>query len=393
MLYLVLRALEAWLVENNLYGFFRVLDQTEFRALAAACLSFLIVATLGPRVIRWLRRKKIGDSGFSDAEALRAHTNSKQNTPTMGGVLIVGAMAASILLLSDLSRFYTQAGLIVLFCFAGLGAVDDWLKLTAASRASRGGPAGRQGLFAWEKLVFQLGLAALVGYFAFHTAGPGPNNLAHVINLPLQKTYASVGAAPADNLIYLGAGAYVLIAVLMIAGLSNAVNITDGMDGLAAGTSGAVSIGLLVLALIAGSQSWAQFLLVPYVPGAEELAVLAGAMAGACLGFLWWNCSPAQVFMGDTGALALGAGIGYAAVIIRQEAAVLLMCAVFLFEIASVVLQVACFKITGGKRIFRVAPIHHHFHLGGWTEQQVVVRAWIVTVLLVLVALASIKVR
>jgi phospho-N-acetylmuramoyl-pentapeptide-transferase len=175
--------------------------------------------------------------------------------------------------------------------------------------------------------------------------------------------------------------------------MSNAVNITDGMDGLASGISAIVSVGLLVLALIAGSEQAARYLLVPYIPFADELAVVAGAMIGATLGFLWWNCSPAQVFMGDTGSLALGALIGYIAIVTRQEAVVLLMSAVFLFELLSVALQVGCFKLTGGKRIFRVAPYHHHLHVGGWTEQQVVARAWIVSVLLVLTALALIKVR
>jgi phospho-N-acetylmuramoyl-pentapeptide-transferase len=193
--------------------------------------------------------------------------------------------------------------------------------------------------------------------------------------------------------VFLPVGAYVVVMALLVAGMSNAVNITDGMDGLAAGVSGAVAVGLMLLTLIAGSEKWAQYLLVPHVPVADELSVVAGAMAGACLGFLWWNCSPAQVFMGDTGALSLGAIIGYTAVIVRQEVVVLLMCGVFLAEIGSVVLQVACFKITGGRRIFRVAPIHHHFHLGGWTEQQVVARAWIITILLVIAGLASIKVR
>jgi phospho-N-acetylmuramoyl-pentapeptide-transferase len=165
------------------------------------------------------------------------------------------------------------------------------------------------------------------------------------------------------------------------------------MDGLAAGVSTAVMVGLFVLSLIAGNQGMAQFLLVPYIPGAAELAVLAGATAGACLGFLWWNCSPAQVFMGDTGSLALGGIAGYIAVVTRQEIATLLMTGVFLTEIGSVVLQVSYFKLTKGKRIFRCAPFHHHLHLGGWTEQQVVARAWIVTIILVVVALALVKVR
>jgi phospho-N-acetylmuramoyl-pentapeptide-transferase len=200
------------------------------------------------------------------------------------------------------------------------------------------------------------------------------------------------------NLVFLSMPFFVVFALLMIAGLSNAVNITDGMDGLAGGISGIVSFALLVLALIAGSEQWAQYLLVPHITGGDELAVLAGAMAGACLGFLWWNAAPAQVFMGDTGSLALGGLIGYIAVAIRQEIVVLLMCGVFLLEIASVMMQVGWFKYTRirtgtGKRIFRVAPYHHHLHMGGWAENQVVVRLWILAILLCVVALATLKLR
>lgn len=393
MLYLLLNQLEEWLLQHRMYGYFSVLSQIQFRALAAALLSFVIVLAMGRRVIAALVRLKIGDTGMSDAEALRLHTQSKANTPTMGGVLIVAAILVSLLLLADLLSFYVQLGIVVLVWLAALGAADDWLKLTAKSRGSR----SRQGLYSWEKLVFQLGLGVLVGYFTYsHGMGDKSSSLINVINLPLQKTYGtSDGSITGLNpgLWYLTQGAFVAIATLMIAGMSNAVNITDGMDGLASGTSVAVAFGLCVLTLIAGTQSWAQYLLVPYIPGSEELSVLAGAIAGACLGFLWWNCSPAQVFMGDTGSLALGGLIGYVAVVVRQKLVVLLMCVVFLWEIASVVLQVGYFKSTKGKRIFKCAPFHHHLHLSGWTEQQVVARAWIVSVLLVVLALASIKVR
>jgi phospho-N-acetylmuramoyl-pentapeptide-transferase len=195
------------------------------------------------------------------------------------------------------------------------------------------------------------------------------------------------------GLIYLPKSLYIVMSILMIAGMSNAANISDGMDGLCAGISVAVGIGLVVLITIAGWQQAAQSLLVPYVVQSGELAVLAGALVGACLGFLWYNCAPASVFMGDTGSLALGGTIGYLALIVRQEVLVLVMCMVFLFEIFSVVLQVGYFKSTGGKRIFKCAPYHHHLHLSGWTEQQVVARFWIISILLVVVALASIKVR
>jgi len=368
--------------------YFSILYQLQFRALAAAGLAFVIVLLMGKRTIRWLTRKKIGDSGATDADALRAHNSSKANIPTMGGILIVSAIGGSVLLLADLSVFYVKLGMVVLIWLAILGGVDDWLKLTARSR----GGTSRQGLYAWEKLIFQLGLGLLVGWFALNQ-GVGEHDLRHVLNLPFQKTYVGADKALNPALIYLGAGTFILLAALVVAGMSNAVNITDGMDGLAAGITVAVSMGMFVLTMIAGDQGMAQYLLVPHIPGSGELAVLAGATAGACLGFLWWNCSPAQVFMGDTGALSLGGVIGYIAVVVRQEFVILLMCGVFLAEIGSVAMQVGYFKATGGKRIFRVAPYHHHLHLSGWPEQQVVSRLWIVAVLLVVMALASIKVR
>jgi phospho-N-acetylmuramoyl-pentapeptide-transferase len=309
----------------------------------------------------------------------------------MGGILIVGSILTSVLLLANLGVSYTKYGIVVIVWLAMLGGVDDWLKLTAKSRAA----GGRQGLYAWEKLVFQLGLGLLIAWFVFNKGMVAGHevDVRHVLNLPFQKTYLSESKALNPSLIYLGSGAFILIGTMMIAGMSNAVNITDGMDGLAAGISGAVAMGLFVLALIAGDQGMAQYLLVPFVDGAGELAVLAGATAGACLGFLWWNCSPAKVFMGDTGALCLGGIIGYIAMVTRQEVVALFMSGVFLIEIGSVALQVGYFKATGGKRIFKVAPYHHHLNLSGWPEQQVVARLWIISVILVVMGLASIKIR
>lgn len=390
MLYLIL---VEWLGERLSGGLLRplvsLMRQDQFRGLAAAGLSFLLVIAFGPRTIRWLRRKKIGDSGASDADALRSHSSAKANTPTMGGILIVGAIAASTILLADVTQFYVYMGLIVLCWLAALGGIDDYLKLTARSR-----PGGsRQGLYAWEKLIFQLGLGLLVGWFVYAEA-PSSGDVRHVLNLPFQKTYLPTSMGQLNPaLIFLGPLAFTAIATCMVAGMSNAVNITDGMDGLAGGVSVIVGVGAFVLVIIAGDQSIAQFLLVPYVPLSGELAVLAGATVGASLGFLWWNCSPAQVFMGDTGALALGGVLGYIAVVTRQEILILIMSGVFVMEIASVVLQVGYFRATGGKRIFRVAPYHHHLHLGGWPEQQVVARLWIISVLLVVAALALLKLR
>lgn len=394
MLYLLFDWLRARLENAGLYGVFGVLDQVQFRALFAALLAFGVVVWFGKPVIRFLRRQKIGDAGSTDAAALREHAGSKKNTPTMGGVLICWAILLSTLLLADVTTRYVQLGVVVVLWLGVLGGFDDWLKLTASKRGT-----GRQGLLAWEKLVFQIGLGVIVGWFCYQAsggpadAGGGGGAVGHVLNLPFQRTYAPGGGAVSEGLIYLSRPAYVLLAVLMIAGLSNAVNITDGMDGLAAGTSAVVGVGLLLLTLIAGSSSFAVYLLVPHLPLADELSVIAGAMVGACLGFLWWNCAPAQVFMGDTGSLPLGGLIGYLAIATRQEVIVLLLCGVFLVEIGSVVAQVGYFKATRGKRIFRCAPYHHHLHLGGWTESQVVQRLWIAAVLLLIVGLASLKLR
>ncbi|MCC6428528.1 MAG: phospho-N-acetylmuramoyl-pentapeptide-transferase [Phycisphaerales bacterium] len=387
MLYWLLDISRGWLVEHKLYWVFSVFDQVQFRALAAAGMAFAIVLLLGQRVIASLMRLKIGDTGQSDAELLRQQAQSKANTPTMGGILIAGAIFVSVMLLGDVRQFYVYMGLIVLVWTAGIGAADDWLKLTAKRRGT-----GRQGLFAWEKLVFQLGIGILVGYFGFtHGNSPAELDLAHVANLPFQKTYDN--GEVNTHLVYLPMVSYMILATLMLTGMSNAVNITDGMDGLASGISSAVALGLFILCLVAGETGWARYLLVPYVPYSSELAVLAGAMGGACLGFLWWNCAPAQVFMGDTGALCLGAVMGYIATVIRQEAVLLVMSGVFLLEITSVMIQVSYFKATKGKRIFRCAPFHHHLHLGGWKEQQIVSRLWIVSILLVVAALASVKIR
>lgn len=390
MLYWLLDAMRGWLDANGLYRLVRVLDQVEFRAFAAAFLAFLIVIIAGKPVISKLTRMKIGDAGSTDAEALRAHAANKANTPTMGGVLIGGAIFIATILLADVRQMHVQLGIVVLVWLGVLGGFDDWLKLTATRRGT-----GRQGLFAWEKLVFQLGLGVVVGFFAY-SAGDDPaaaNDLAHVLNMPFQRTFEPGGGGVASGLIYLSPLVFIGITALLVGGMSNAVNITDGMDGLAAGLSTTVSFTLMVLALIAGSEGFSQYLLVPHIAFVNELAVIAGAMAGACVGFLWWNGSPALVFMGDTGSLALGGLIAYVAVAIRQEIVMLLISGVFLLEIASVVIQVGFFKITGGKRVFRCAPIHHHLHLGGWTESQVVTRLWIVSILLGLVGIATLKLR
>ncbi|MBL8745301.1 MAG: phospho-N-acetylmuramoyl-pentapeptide-transferase [Phycisphaerae bacterium] len=390
MLFNLLESLRPFLMEHGLYRFFMVLDQLGFRAALAGGLAFAIVVAAGPRFIRWLREKKIGDKAQFDVAELNAALASKANTPTMGGLLIAAAIVASTALFADMTNSYIQYALIVILWLAGVGAADDWLKLTASSRPG----ASRQGLYAWEKLVFQLGIGLLIGFFTYKAGtAPGSESLAHVLNLPFQKTYDNPSAPPSPHLFYLPMLVYTVITLLMMTGMSNAVNITDGMDGLAGGITVIVTLGLMLLCFIAGFEDAAKFLLVPYIPTSDELAVVCAATVGGCLGFLWWNASPAAVFMGDTGALFLGGLLGYVSVVIRQEIVLLVMSGVFLVEIASVVLQVGYFKATKGKRIFRCAPYHWHLHRGGWQETKIVARFWIVSILLVALALASLKLR
>jgi len=266
--------------------------------------------------------------------------------------------------------------------FAVLGGVDDWLKLTAGIRHRT-----RHGLKPWEKLVFQIGGAVLIASFLF----------ADFINiedgnkfwLPFYKH-----GLPLANWMF------ILIAIFYISATSNAVNLTDGMDGLAAGCVGMVSLVLAVLCYVASetmtrasSVTWASYLLLPAIPQAGELSIFYSAILGAVLGFLWYNCHPAQAFMGDVGSLPLGAAMGYGALVTRNEILLLIIGGVFVLELVSVVLQVGYFKYTGGKRLFRCAPIHHHFHLAGWSEPQVVVRFWLLAVAFAAVALATLKIR
>jgi phospho-N-acetylmuramoyl-pentapeptide-transferase len=388
MIYNLIQANKQWLIEIGLYRYLQVFDQSNFRAVLAIVIAFLIVCVFGRRTITWLRKQKIGDNPEFYNQELNRLNQGKTNTPTMGGILISSAIFFSVLLLADLTSFYVQMGLLCLVWLAGVGAADDWLKLTSARRA----PGSREGLYSWEKFAFQFGIALLLGFFIhFH----GQNQeFTHLLNLPFQRTYEPGTDPPImePGLIFLGPWLFGALAVLVIAGSSNAVNLTDGMDGLASGIMMIVSFAFMILCLIAGSVMSFE-LLIPNIPQSHELAIIAGAMCGACLGFLWFNCHPAQVFMGDTGSLPLGGLIGYIAVVVRQEILLLLIGIILVMEVGSVILQVGYFKLTGGSRIFRCTPIHHHFHMGGWTEQQVVVRFWLITALMTAVALATLNLR
>lgn len=363
-----------------------VLMQPFFRAVLAVPLSFLIVWWLGPRVIRWLIRMKLGDRPEFDHAALNQLTQHKANVPTMGGLLILVAIVGSILMLTDLSNFYVLLSLFTLLWLGTLGAVDDWLKLTAARRSGT-----RDGLKFYEKLLFQIALGVMLAYFIYRDGSrnlePGQLGFFNVLMVPFY-TGDSVTHGVAVSV-----PVFMVITVLVVAGTSNAVNLTDGMDGLAAGCTALCAFVFMVVSAATGNTDVASYLMLPRVAGSGELSVLCAAISGACLGFLWYNCHPAQVFMGDTGSLPLGGLIGYVAVVIRHELLLLLVGGIFVIEAMSVLLQVGYFKWSGGQRIFRVAPIHHHFHLGGWTETQVVTRFWLLGALFAALALATTTLR
>jgi len=402
MIYLLINRMQHLIDQSTLLGPLGVFRWVEFRAVLAIVLSFLIVVLFAKRTIRWLVKQKIGDNPSFDHKDLDHLMKQKANTPTMGGILITCAILATTVLLADITNFYIHMALVCLGWLFVVGLIDDWLKLTTARRK----PGSRHGLYSAEKLLLQLGLAVILGLFIHHWGNnsvlfPDPDEsiMSHSLTLPLLKTWVFQDGSyiPSPHLIVLGTWPFVLVTIFVITYSSNAVNLTDGMDGLAAGVMVIVAFAFLVLCIIAGYSDGefvlAKKLLVPYIPFSDELAIVAGAMVGSCLGFLWFNCSPAHVFMGDSGSLPLGGLLGYIAVVIRQEFLLMVIGGVFLLEVVSVVLQVGYFKASGGKRIFKCAPIHHHFHLSGWTEQQVVVRFWLISVLLAAIALATIKLR
>jgi phospho-N-acetylmuramoyl-pentapeptide-transferase len=367
-----------------------IMEQLTLRMAAAAVLSFGIVVAAGPRMIRFLLRQKLGDRPEFDHAALNELTRHKSATPTMGGVLIAVAIFVASYLFADVGSMYVRMALLALVWLGVLGAWDDWLKLRAAAAARKGEQVGRHGLRSWEKILFQIALAVLLATAVYQHGSQSDyaDFEGRVVNA-VHSFYLPFRAAP----IYLPLGAFVAVTILVMVGSSNAVNLTDGMDGLAAGCMVFVTGVFLVLSWVTGNQNWANFLHLPFVPQAAELAVVCAAMIGACIGFLWFNCLPAQVFMGDTGSLPLGGLIGYIAVVTRQELMLFIAGGVFVMEAVSVVLQIGYFKSTGGKRLFRVAPIHHHFHLGGWAESKVVVRFWLMSILFAAIALATLKLR
>ncbi len=357
-----------WLAEylQQYHNGFAVFQYLTLRGILGVLTALGISLLLGPWMIRRLNILQIGQSVRDDGPA--SHL-TKSGTPTMGGTLILAAIFISSLLWSDLSNRYVWVVLIVTAVFGAVGFVDDYRKVV--EKNSRGLPARWK--YFWQSIA---GLGAAV-YLYSYAATPAETQLI----IPFFKRV----------MIDLGIF-YVVLAYCVIVGASNAVNLTDGLDGLAIMPTVLVGGALGVIAYLSGNVTFSNYLQIPYIPGAGELVVFCTALAGAGMGFLWFNTYPAQVFMGDVGALALGAALGVIAVIVRHEIVFFIMGGVFVMETVSVIIQVASFKLTG-KRIFRMAPIHHHFELKGWPEPRVIVRFWIITVILVLFGLATLKLR
>ena len=377
------------------FGFLRVFQYLTFRAVMAALTALLIGLFAGPVVIRRLTELKIGQPvrGY-----IMANHVAKSGTPTMGGVLILMAIAASTLLWFDLSNRFVWIVLIVTLGFGAVGWADDWRKVVDKNPE---GMRSREKYF-WQSLIG--GVAAL--YLVFSISESSNWRVLELFYTWVRSGF-DVNLPPKAGLLVpffkevsypLGVFGFVILTYLVIVGSSNAVNLTDGLDGLAIMPVVMVGSALGVFAYVTGSSVYSKYLLFPHIPGSGELLIFCAAMAGAGLAFLWFNTHPAQVFMGDVGALALGGALGTIAVIVRQEVVLAIMGGIFVVEALSVMLQVSYFKYTKrrygeGRRILKMAPLHHHFEKSGWTETQVTVRFWIITMLLCLVGLSTLKLR
>ncbi|SDU22262.1 phospho-N-acetylmuramoyl-pentapeptide-transferase [Halopseudomonas salegens] len=357
-----------WLAQylQQFHSGFAVFQYLTLRGILGVLTALGLALFLGPWMIRTLQIRQIGQSVRNDGP--QSHL-SKKGTPTMGGALILVAIALSTLLWADLSNLYVWVVLGVTISFGAIGWVDDYRKVI--EKNSRGLPSRWK--YLWQS-VFGL-IAAIVLYWSAST--------------PVETTLI----VPFFKQLEFQLGLlFIVLTYFVIVGSSNAVNLTDGLDGLAILPTVMVGGGLGIFAYLSGNVQFAEYLLIPHIPGSGELIIFCGALIGAGLGFLWFNTYPAQIFMGDVGALSLGAALGVIAVIVRQEIVLFIMGGIFVVETLSVIVQVASFKLTG-RRVFRMAPIHHHFELKGWPEPRVIVRFWIITVVLVLVGLASLKLR
>jgi len=383
----MLLALANWIAAD--VRTFNVFSYITLRAVLATMTALVISFLVGPRMIRKLAEYKIGQAVRDDGP--QTHL-AKAGTPTMGGALILISIAITTLLWSDLRNRFVWVVLIVTLGFGAIGWIDDYRKVVYRSP---------KGLSARSKLLLQsaIGVVAAV-YLAFSVSAPSNTQflqlflawIASGFNLDLPPKAALIVPFFKTVSYPLGVWGFIALSYCVIVGSSNAVNLTDGLDGLAIMPTAMIAGALAVFAYATGRPDYSSYLLLPHIPGASELMVFCGSVVGAGLGFLWFNAYPAEVFMGDVGALALGAALGAIAIVVRQEIVLFIMGGVFVMETLSVVIQVTSFKLTG-KRVFRMAPIHHHYELKGWKENQVVVRFWIITMLLVLFGLSTLKLR
>ena len=392
----MLLSLAQWLQSvSPEFGFFRVFQYLTFRAVMSALTGLLIGLVAGPFVIRRLVALKM-DQPIREY-AMQTHL-SKSGTPTMGGVLILLSIGISTLMWADLSNRFVWIVLIVTLGFGAVGWADDWRKVVHKDP---------EGMRSREKYLWQSAIGLIAAVYLVFSISESSNLRVIGLFVSWVQSGFDVNLPPKAGLLVpfvkevsypLGVFGFVILTYLVIVGSSNAVNLTDGLDGLAIMPVVMVGSALGVFAYVTGSSVYSKYLLFPYIPGSGELLIFCAAMAGAGLAFLWFNTHPAQVFMGDVGALALGAALGTIAVIVRQEIVLAIMGGIFVVEALSVMLQVLYFKYTkkrycAGRRILKMAPLHHHFEKSGWKETQVVVRFWIITMLLCLVGLSTLKLR
>nr|WP_198982529.1 phospho-N-acetylmuramoyl-pentapeptide-transferase [Herbaspirillum sp. ASV7] len=386
-----------WLAQNfqQDLGFLRLFNFITFRAVFATLTALLIGMIAGPAVIRMLTRMKVGQAVRTDGP--QTHL-IKSGTPTMGGVLILIGIGISTLLWADLSNRFVWIVLIVTLGFGAIGWVDDYRKVVYRDP---------QGMRSREKYFWQSLIGLVAAFYLAFSVSEVSNMKVLDLFVAWVRSGFSLDLPPKADLIVpffktvsypLGVWGFIALTYFVIVGTSNAVNLTDGLDGLAIMPTVLVGAALGLFAYLTGSASYAKYLFIPHIPGAGELLIFCGAMGGAGLAFLWYNAYPAQVFMGDVGALALGGALGTIAVIVRQEIVLFIMGGIFVVETLSVMIQVAYFKYTKkrfgtGRRILLMAPLHHHYEQKGWKETQVVVRFWIITMMLVLVGLSTLKLR
>ncbi len=358
---------------RDVYSPLNVFQYITFRAALAAILALLITFVIGPWIIRLLHRHKIGEEIRIDGP--QSHQN-KRGTPTMGGLIIIGSVLIPTLLLADLSNVYVQIVMLALIWMGVIGFLDDYLKVVKKLK---------KGLVARYKLVGQILLGIIIGTLIFYH--------------PTFTEFKSVTSVPFFKNLELDFGyIYPLAIILVITGTSNAVNLTDGLDGLAAGLLAICFTVFAAIAYISGRVDFSSYLNIIYLPGAGELTIFTAAITGALIGYLWFNASPAEVFMGDVGSLSTGAALGAVAILLKKELLLFIIGGVFVWEASSVILQVIYFRLTKnksgeGKRLFKMAPIHHHFELKGWPESRVVIRFWIIGLLLALFSLTTFKIR